>query len=72
MNVCLSCVHTCSYIDGRVWPEQDELEVRLMMDLIKHVTGKESSSAIPLCTVFCICNKSGDYKVMLPCSGSLL
>ena len=33
-------VHTCRYIDGRVWPEKDELEVRLMMDLIKHVTGK--------------------------------
>lgn len=27
------------YIDGRVWPEHDELEVRLMMDLIRHVTG---------------------------------
>ena len=27
------------YIDGRVWPKQDELEVRLMMDLIHHVTG---------------------------------
>ena len=27
------------YIDGRVWPERDELEVRLMMDLIRHVTG---------------------------------
>lgn len=33
-------LHVCRYIDGRVWPEQDELEVRLMMDLIKHVTGK--------------------------------
>ena len=29
----------CRYIDGRVWPEDDELEVRLMMDLIRHVTG---------------------------------
>ncbi len=29
----------CRYIDGRVWPEDDELEVRLMMDLIGHVTG---------------------------------
>jgi len=27
------------YIDGRVWPKEDELEVRLMMDLIHHVTG---------------------------------
>ncbi|KAL3151979.1 hypothetical protein ABBQ32_001101 [Trebouxia sp. C0010 RCD-2024] len=27
------------YIDGRVWPERDELEVRLMMDFIRHVTG---------------------------------
>jgi len=27
------------YIDGRVWPKEDELEVRLMMDLINHVTG---------------------------------
>ena len=27
------------YIDGRVWPREDELEVRLMMDLIHHVTG---------------------------------
>lgn len=30
---------TLRYIDGRVWPKEDELEVRLMMDLIHHVTG---------------------------------
>lgn len=33
---------TSRYIDGRVWPEDDELEVRLMMDLIRHVTGDQS------------------------------
>ena len=42
-------VHTCRYLDGRVWPEEDELEVRLMMDLIKHVTGKW----IPMCQKTC-------------------
>ena len=31
------------YIDGRVWPKEDELEVRLMMDLIHHVTGTHSA-----------------------------
>lgn len=36
----LSLLCTCRYIDGRVWPESDELEVRLMMDFIKHVTGE--------------------------------
>lgn len=30
----------CRYIDGRVWPKEDELEVRLMLDLIRHVTGQ--------------------------------
>lgn len=27
------------FLDGRVWPVEDELEVRLMIDLIRHVTG---------------------------------
>lgn len=27
------------FLDGRVWPLEDELEVRLMIDLIRHVTG---------------------------------
>ncbi|KAL0030818.1 hypothetical protein WJX77_007974 [Trebouxia sp. C0004] len=27
------------YIDGRVWPQEDELEVRLLMDFMFHVTG---------------------------------
>jgi len=30
-----------------VWPEHDELEVRLMMDLIRHVTGTESTRLTP-------------------------
>lgn len=29
------------FLDGRVWPLEDELEVRLMIDLIRHVTGAE-------------------------------
>ena len=37
----------CRYIDGRVWPERDELEVRLMMDLIRHVTGNKSVHLTP-------------------------
>ena len=28
------------FLDGRVWPLEDELEVRLMIDLIRHVTGR--------------------------------
>ena len=34
----------CRYIDGRVWPKEDELEVRLMISLIDHVTGTCLSS----------------------------
>ena len=34
------------FLDGRVWPLEDELEVRLMIDLIRHVTG----AAPPQCT----------------------
>ena len=30
----------CRFIDGRVWPKEDELEVRLMLDLVRHVTGQ--------------------------------
>ncbi len=30
-----------------MWPEHDELEVRLMMDLIRHVTGNESIRLTP-------------------------
>lgn len=31
----------CRFIDGRVWPKEDELEVRLMLDLVRHVTGQQ-------------------------------
>lgn len=40
--VCGQCISR--YIDGRVWPDRDELEVRLMMDLFKHVTGMLTSA----------------------------
>jgi len=46
-----------------VWPEHDELEVRLMMDLIRHVTGNESTRLIP---EFCC------YRAMLTASMHLL
>ena len=32
----------CRFLDGRVWPLEDELEVALMIDLIRHVTGQYS------------------------------
>lgn len=37
------------FLDGRVWPLEDELEVRLMIDLIRHVTGvKLKAYFVPL------------------------
>lgn len=29
----------CEWLDGRVWPKEDELEVMRLVDLIHHVTG---------------------------------
>ena len=44
MTTChLQMAYLIRYIDGRVWPKEDELEVRLMMDLIHHVTGTHSA-----------------------------
>ena len=34
-----------------MWPDRDELEVRLMMDLFKHVTGT-TNLPLPLCLLF--------------------
>lgn len=31
-----------------MWPSEDELEVRLMMDLIRHVTGRCTGSTTAL------------------------
>ena len=42
------------YIDGRVWPKQDELEVRLMMDLIHHVTGISFLLCNDICLHVCL------------------
>lgn len=42
------------FLDGRVWPLEDELEVRLMIDLIRHVTGAPQPPFLPLprrCTI---------------------
>lgn len=37
------------FLDGRVWPLEDELEVRLMIDLIRHVTGQSHFSGQTAC-----------------------
>ena len=46
-----------------MWPDHDELEVRLMMDLIRHVTGNKSTRLTP--KFYC-------YKAMLTASMHLL
>lgn len=34
------------WLDGRVWPEQDELDVLRLLDLIHHVTGNASDAVL--------------------------
>ena len=30
----------CRFLDGRVWPQEDEKQVKLMMAMIHHCTGR--------------------------------
>ena len=69
----------CRFLDGRVWPVEDELEVRLMIALIRHVTGLSQM----LCTVniepcllpcfvpclpACLCNLVVMLRALVPAS----
>ena len=36
------------WLDGRVWPRKDQLEVLRLMDLIHHVTGASLPLPLPL------------------------
>ena len=34
-------VHACRYLDGRVWPKEDEKQVKLLFAFIHHCTGQQ-------------------------------
>lgn len=48
------------FLDGRVWPLEDELEVRLMIDLIRHVTGAVLYTNPFMC-------RAGSFKQQICC-----
>lgn len=48
------CGVCCRFLDGRVWPQEDEKQVKLMMAMIHHCTGaSESPGSAALTTHGC-------------------
>lgn len=80
LQACLSMLCCfCRFLDGRVWPVEDELEVRLMIALIRHVTGLSHCARSTLslacllpcfvpCLPACLCNLVVMLRALVPAS----
>ena len=47
------CGMCCRFLDGRVWPQEDEKQVKLMMAMIHHCTGVSENPGSAALTTHC-------------------